>query len=274
MKKIAFIFFILFTLIQSGRAQTVEKKLALGFSITKNLYVGDYGGNGIYDFGHSELFNGYLAYGFSLGIYISPAIEFGFNGNYGDYGYYNSKDFIETYYKGVDSWFNSFLTLKYQLTTSIKYKFHFINDEDRFTPFLTIGMGIAGYARNTSKDKPINPETGEVTSPRGDFTGSDILFPVGFGLRYRLTDRIGLQYQYNYNLTGSDNHDTHMGGSPGQPNYEFEHKLPGNDAFGEHIFSITYALDIDPTYDRHNTWRSTKYKGYKDDGWKTYRYRR
>ena len=201
MKKIASIFFILFTLIQISHGQTVDKKLALGFSITKNLYVGDYGGNGFLDLGHSELLGGYSSYGFTLGFYVSPSIEFGFNGNYGDYGYMNTTDYMNSLgnqWIGVDRP-NSFLTLKFQITSSLKYKFHFINDNDRLIPFLSAGLGIAGYARNTGKDKPINPDTGQPTSPRGDFTGSDIILPFGFGVRYRLTDRIALQYQYNYN---------------------------------------------------------------------------
>ncbi len=274
MKKNSLLIFILFLLIPIGKSQTLDKKLAFGFSIGKNLYVGDYGGNGVIDFGHTEPRVSYTSYGLSLGLYISPAIELGIQANYGDYGYYNSKDFIVQNYKGVDSWFNSFLTVKYQATTSIKYKFHFLNDEDKFLPFLSVGMGVAGYARNTSRDKPINPDDGSVTAPRGDFKGTDLIIPFGFGVRYRLSGKTAIQYQYLYNLTNADNHDTHMSGSPGNANYDFEHQKAGNDAFGEHIFTITYSIDIDPTYDKVNVWRTTRYKGYKDDGWKTYRYRK
>ena len=276
MKKSHIIIFILFLLIQIGKSQTVERKLAVGFSISKNLYVGDYGGNGIYDFGHSEFTQGYLSYGLSLGVYISPAIEFGIQGNYGDYGYFNSIDYtiqqIRPKFGKVDAP-NNFLTIKYQATTSIKYKFHFLNENDRFTPFLSIGMGLAGYTRNTSRDKPINPDNGSITAPRGNFEGTDLLIPFGFGFRYMLSEKISIQYQYLYTLTNSDIHDTHMSGSPGAPNYDFEHNKKGNDAFGEHVFSVTYSFDIDPTFDKYNPWRTTRYKGYKSKSWKSYRYR-
>jgi len=54
MKKNSLLIFILFLLIPIGKSQTLDKKLAFGFSIGKNLYVGDYGGNGVIDFGHTE----------------------------------------------------------------------------------------------------------------------------------------------------------------------------------------------------------------------------
>ena len=268
MKKSHIIIFILFLLIQIGKSQTVERKLAVGFSISKNLYVGDYGGNGIFDFGHTEFTQGYLSGGLSLGLYISPAIELGIQANYGDYGYWNTDDFTNQYIKpiygdvGVPC---SFLAMKYQATTSIKYKFHLINEDDHFVPFITVGMGVAGYARNTVKDHG--------TYPRLDDKGIDLIVPFGAGFKYMFSDKIAIQYEYHYNITNSDIHDTHVSNVLGNPDGDFEHNKPGNDAFGEHVFSIIYTFDIDPTFDRYNPWRTTKYKGYKKASWKNYKYR-
>ena len=272
MKKILILFFILFTLVQTGKSQTAEKRLAVGFSISKNLYVGDYGGNGILDIGHTEMSQGYLSFGLSFAGYISRSIDFGIQANYGDYGYFNTVDFTKQKLPGVDAP-NSFLAIKYQATTSIKYKIHFINEDDKFVPFLTLGMGIAGYARNTAKDKPINPDNGEVTSPRLNDRGTDLIVPFGGGFKYRLSEKIAIQYQYLYNLTNSDIHDTHMGSSPGVPNYDLEHRKPGNDAFGEHVFSVILSIST-PTFDKNNIWKKQGYKPYQSDNWKTYRYRK
>ena len=272
MKKLYLLFFLLFTLVQTGITQTAEKKLAVGFSISKNLYVGDYGGNGISDFGHAEMSQGYLSFGLSLAGYISRSIDFGIQANYGDYGYFNAVDFTKQNLPGVDAP-NSFLAIKYQATSSVKYKIHFINEDDRFVPFLTVGMGIAGYARNTAKDKPINPDNGEVTSPRLNYKGTDLIIPFGGGFKYRLSEKIAIQYQYLYNLTNSDVHDTHMGGQSGSPNYDFEHKKAGNDAWGEHVFSLIFSIST-PSFDRNNIWKKQGYKPYQNDNWKTYRYRK
>lgn len=256
---------------QVVKSQTNENKLAVGFSIGKNLYIGDYGGNGIVDFGHSELSQGYLYYGLSLGMYLSPALEFGFQTNYGDYGYFNSADYSTQNYPGVDAP-NSFITIKYQATASLKYKFNFSYNSD-IVPFLSVGMGLAGYSRNLAKDKDVNPETGEKTSPRGTFDGTDLIIPIGFGIRYQLSNDIGIQYQYNYNFTNNDTHDTHMSGKLNTPNYDFEHRSAGNDAFGEHIITILYSFDLGLYSDGPTSWKKQKYRGYKPNSWKSYNYR-
>ena len=276
MKKFYLLFFILFTLVQMGKTQTAEKKLAVGFSISKNLYVGDLGGNGFFDAGHTEMSQGYLSFGLSLVGYVSRSIDIGIQANYGDYGYFNTVDYTNQYirpiYGNVDAP-NNFLAIKYQVTTAIKYKIHFVNEDDKFVPFLTVGMGIAGYARNTAKDKPINPDNGEVTSPRLNDTGTDLIVPFGGGFKYKLSDKISIQYQYLYNLTSSDIHDVHMSSGPGSPNGNLEFSKPGNDAWGEHVFSVILSINT-PSFDRNNVWKKQGYKPYQSDNWKTYRYRR
>ena len=272
MRKLYLLFFILFILVQAGISQSSEKKIAVGFSISKNLYVGDYGGNGIYDFGHTEMAQGYLSFGVILGGYVSRSVDFGIQANYGDYGYFNSADFSKQNLKGVDAP-NSFLAIKYQATAAIKYKFHFINEDDKFVPFLTIGMGVAGYARNTAKDKPINPDNGEITNPRLNDKGTDLIVPFGGGFKYILSEKVAIQYHYLYNITSSDLHDTHMGGLSNTPNYIFEHRKPGNDIWGEHVFSVIFSIST-PSFDKNNVWKKQGYKPYQKDSWKTYRYRK
>ncbi len=265
------ILLLLVLLVQIAKSQTNENKLAVGFSLGKNLYVGDYGGNGIIDFGHSEPSQGYLYYGLSLGIYLSPALEFGFQSNYGDYGYFNSIDYTNLNYPGVDAP-NNFLAIKYQASTSLKYKFHFSDDDD-IIPFVSVGMGLAGYTRNLAKDKDVNPETGEKTAPRGNFDGIDLIIPIGLGIRYQISNNVAIQYQYNYNFTNNDTHDTHMSGKLNTLNYDFEHRSAGNDAFGEHIITILYSFDLGLYYNDSKSWKKSKYKGYKANSWKSYNYR-
>ena len=279
MKKVCLFFFILFTLVQSGKTQTTDRKLAVGFSISKNLYVGDYGGNGFSDAGHTEMNQGYLSYGLSLAKYISRYFDLGFQANYGDYGYFNTVDYTNQYirpvYGKVDAP-NNFIAIKYQTTASLKYKIHFINEDDKFMSFVTVGMGFAGYARNTAKDKPINPENGQVLYKRLNEKGIDLILPFGIGFKFKFSDKLAIQYQYIYNLTNSDIHDIHMSGV--QPdnstqNSNFEHNKAGNDAFGEHVISIIYSIKT-PSFDKNNVWKKQDYKEYQSDNWKTFRYRK
>ena len=272
MKKLYLLIFILFTLVQTGISQTAERKIAVGFSVSKNQYVGDYGGNPFLDAGHSELPMGYLSYGFSVTRYFSRKIDFSIQANYGDFGYWNTADYMKQNFKGVDAP-ASVIAIKYQAAASIKYKFQLVNEDDIFMPFLTLGMGIAGYDRNVAKDKPINPDTGLKTSVRFDPDGSDLIVPIGAGFNFKITDLFVLQYQFLYNLTSNDNHDTHMAGSPGNLNYDFEHRVPGNDAFGEHVISIMVTIPT-PSFDHTNVWKKQGYRAYQEDNWKTFRYRK
>ena len=218
MKKTFFIIFILFLLIQISKSQTVERKLAVGFSISKNLYVGDYGGNGIFDFGHTEFNQGYLSLGMSVSTNLSPSFDIGFQGNYGDYGYWNTA-------------YTNFLAMKYEASIFTHYKFnnsYIFSKNSRLSPFLLAGIGLSGYERNTIKDSI-------GYSPRGNFSGIDLIIQVGFGFKYEISGELAIQYQYLYNFTNHDYHDQHQAGAdPFISN--------ANDAFGELLFKLLASI--------------------------------
>jgi hypothetical protein len=289
--------FILLALVQFGQAQTADSRIAFGLSGAKTLYVGDYsvggsgivgdnsfgsGGNGIYDFGHTELYIlanpkfpiGYWSSGFSLNTYLSSSFDLGIQEFYGDYGYFNSDK-------------ENFIAMKFETSIFAHYKFnngYILAQNAKLSPFLSVGFGMASYYRNF-KDK---------FGSRGNFTGIDFIVPLGAGIKYQFSDKFAFQYQYLYNFTNSDIHDQHMGGTG------IESSKKGNDAWGEHILSVIYSIKT-PYFDKivprkshsdnkTNSWKppvvnrklqsdnktnswKPRYE-YKDNSWKSHGYRK
>jgi len=275
--------FILLTLVQFGQAQTADRRIAFGISGEKTLYVGDYGGNGIYDFGRSEILilgiqgfpTGYWSGGFSFNTYLSSSFDLGIQGFYGEYGYFIS---------GTEN----FLAMKFETSLFAHYKFnngYILAQNAKLSPFLSVGFGMASYGRDSWKDYG--------KGPRGNFSGIDFIVPLGAGFKYQITNKFAFQYQYLYNFTNSDIHDQHSGAS-------IESSKPGNDAWGEHIFSVIYSIRT-PFFDKivpkkssfdnkANSWKPTvvrKKPQYEDnsnrwksqyeynaDGWKSHGYKK
>ncbi len=278
--------FILLTFVLFGQAQTADSRIAFGLSGVKTLYIGDYGGNGIYDFGYSEMRIlgvsifpiGYWSGGFFFNTYLSSSFDVGIQGFYGDYGYWLNKD-------------SNFIAMKFETSLFAHYKFnngYILAQNAKLSPFLSFGFGMAGYSRNNGKDYGLR------NVPRGNFTGIDFIVPLGAGFKYQITNKFAFQYQYLYNFTNSDIHDQHMVGAG------IESSKHGNDAWGAHIFSVIYSIRT-PYFDKivpgkssfdnkANSWKPTvvrkkpqyednsnRWKSqyeYKDDGWKSHGYKK
>ncbi|MDP4238732.1 MAG: thrombospondin type 3 repeat-containing protein [Bacteroidota bacterium] len=192
-------------------AQTADSKVAIGLYGGKNEYVGDLG-NGILDFNQT----GYWFGGASLSAYLSRSFDIGIQGNYGDYGYLITA--------GPR---NNFWGRKFEGTLFGHYKLnngYLFNENSKLSPFLELGVGMAGYKVGTKQ------------SPRINADGYDFLVPVGGGLKYQFNRTIALQYKFIYNFTNQDKRDNIIARN-------------NNDAFVEHslgiIFSFGGAKDTD-----------------------------
>ncbi|MEA4936687.1 MAG: OmpA family protein [Paludibacter sp.] len=193
-------------------AQTADSKFAIGLNAISSEYNGDYG-SGIWNFDRF-----YPGGGLSLGMYLNPSFDLGLQGNFGNYGY-------------IKDAANRFFGNKFDMSLLGRYKFnngYILKETAKFYPFLTAGIGFATYSR-ASNDVGASPT---IITP-----GADFIIPVGAGLKYQITDRFALQYQYLYNFTNHDNRDENRGAS--QPIYATK---AGNDAFGEHMFSLIFSL--------------------------------
>ncbi|MGB4415048.1 MAG: OmpA family protein [Paludibacter sp.] len=206
MKQKSFYILILLAFLQLGFAQTADKKFAIGLNGISTKYIGDLGGNAFTDFTFSQYCLGYFGGGISLNYYLSPSFDLGINGNYGLYGAYHNFS-------------SKFLSTKFESSLFGHYKLnngYIISKDSKWSPFLSLGVGFASY--------------GEVKDYAGwaDYDGTDIIVPVGAGVKYQITDAFAVQYQYNYNFTNADNHDKVTGGK--------------NDAFGEHLLGVVFSL--------------------------------
>ena len=204
-------------------AQTTDIKLAFDLGVVKNEYNGDYG-NGIFNF-KQQL---YPSAGISLGYYLSPSFNIGLRSSFGDYGFRESN---VNYFRGR----------KLDASLYTQYKFnngYILRESARFYPFFTIGLGVANYSINSSIDKS---ESTPSLYPTIITKGVDLILPVGAGLKYQITDRFAVQYQYLYSFTNRDNHDENRGpklfGSVNHPFYK-----AGDDTYGQHIFSFVFSL--------------------------------
>ncbi len=207
--KIKYIVFIgIISSIQFSNARTTGKMFALGFNLTKTEYNGDYG-NAIWNFNVTD----YLCGGLSFVVNLNPSFDLSLQGNYGSYGY----DVI------YDSQRN-FLAYKLDLSTLLHYKLnngYLLNEDIKISPFLSLGIGYASYSRDNRFD------TG--TPPRVNVGRPDFIIPFGGGLQYMISNNFALKYQYLYYLTNNDKHDNNI-------------IKPGNDAFGQHLFSVMYLF--------------------------------
>jgi outer membrane protein OmpA-like peptidoglycan-associated protein len=208
-----------FVALQFTNAQTADHKFVVGVSALRTEYNGDYG-NGIIDFRQSMN----PGIGLTLSYYLSPSFNIGLQGTYGDYGYTTN---------GNES--DMFIGRKLDASLFTHYQFdngYILKKESNFSPFLSLGLGFATYATSNSA----TPYPTIITD------GVDLILPFGVGLKYRITQRIAIQYQYIYTLTNSDVHDQNKSG--GIVNTYFgtlnHPNKPGPDQFGQHIFSIIF----------------------------------
>jgi len=204
-------------------AQTPDYKFAIGVNVIRNEYNGDYG-NGIFNSGQVMNPSG----GVSFAYYLNPSFNIGIQGNYGKY----------TYFEDV---INNFKGQKLDASLYTQYKLnngYFFSKNSKLSPFISVGIGLAQYGIDTRIDK-----SGENPAiyPNIIVGGLDITVPLGVGFKYQITSQFAIQYQYLYNLTNSDVHDQNRSG--GIVNTVFgtdahPYSKPGNDAFGQHVFSF------------------------------------
>lgn len=208
----------------SVSAQRADSKLALGVNFNYSDYVGDLG-NDVFDF--SQLLR--EGVGASLGLYMNPSFDAVFQGNWGKFGYF--KDDLD-----------NFSGDKLDLTVSTHYKFdngYIFPEESRFSPFISLGVGIVSYLRSSSNPEPEAPEIIEV---------NNMTIPLGVGLKVRVSDVFAVQYKVQHHFTTGDRvdevrvlgHNTDTDGNIILPVYE---NKKGNDAFINHMFSLVFSFN-------------------------------
>lgn len=120
--------------------------------------------------------------------------------------------------KGADSKSNgahksrnlSFESDVIDLSVSLEYSLLDLNTY-KFTPYLTAGVGVmfySPYAYSTTGTKQKLRELGTEGQGFAGFPNlynkADIQIPLGIGLKYVLSPRVLLQFEFNYRITGTD----------------------------------------------------------------------
>lgn len=212
---------------QFAIAQTADYKFSVGLNVLNTEYDGDYGSS-IFNF--QQRMN--IGLGLSLGYYLNPSFDLGLQANYGEYGYFENS-------------INYFHGMKMDMSLYTRYKLnngYIFSKDSRIVPFISAGIGFATYGIDPKFDKSgVNSSL----NPTIIVPGVDLVIPLGVGLKYQVTNDFALQYQYLYNFTNSDVRDQNRSGGVvntifGTPAHPTEKK--GNDAFGQHIFSLVFSF--------------------------------
>ena len=216
MKKKNLLLFGCMSMVLFVSAQTADNKIALGLNYVKNEYNGDYG-NGMFKFGDIKWYN---AGGVSLAAFLNHSFDLGLQGSFGNYGF-------------RESVINQFSGSKLDLSLYTHYKLnngYILSKESKLSPFLSLGLGFASYGTNNDA----TPWPTIITK------GTDLILPLGAGLKYQFTSSFAIQYQYLYVYTNADNHDENrhiVFGTSAHPSYKH-----GYDVYGQHWLGLVFSL--------------------------------
>lgn len=234
--KIKIGFLLTFALLaELSYGQTASSKYAIGVNLLKSEYNGDLGSS-LWNFKPTTYYGG----GLSFAKYLNPSFDLGILGNYGDYGFANDQI----------SYANSFNSRKLDLSLFGHYKLnngYILKESSKLSPFLSLGLGFASYARNGAYD---------ASATQRVIPGTDIIVPLGAGLKYQITDKFALQYQYLYSITNHDIRDKNKGISGA-------YQKSGNDAIGQHLLGVVFSFgkpkdtDKDGVADKFDTCAET-----------------
>ncbi len=171
MKKLLLLLFCLSSLFLVN-AQNAENRWSLEAQFGKNEYNGDIVNN---FFKWNKTF--YELGGIGLNHYLNKSFDLGLLGTYGRYGGYRNPLVGFIGYK-----FDGSLLLKYKLNNG-----YILSEKAFIAPYLTAGAGFAS-----------------IPSGMSIVEGTNLIIPMGVGIKFNITKNFALQYQSLFNLNYSD----------------------------------------------------------------------
>lgn len=196
MKRNFLLLIICMALFSHLSAQNEDKKWAIGVHGGKIEYNGDLG-NGIFN-----LNKAYYGFGaLTIDRYISPSFDLGLNFSYGTYGFFKNPNERMLGKKTDGS-----LILAYKLNNG-----KILSTDSKLAPSLNLGIGSAMYSGNKINEN-----------------GSDIIIPLGIGLKYNFNKWLAAKYMFTYNFTDGDFRDKMITGS--------------NDKFAKHTLGLIVSF--------------------------------
>ena len=196
-KIVAFVFFIIVSVsVDAQLEETFSHRGEYGFSVGLGHYFGDLNPNA--SIGHPK-FAASIFFLRQINNYVGIRV----NGNYTFLGY--SDSYSKNIIQKVRNL--SFNTEVYELSVTGNFnffKFFPVIPQYRFTPYLSAGLGAIYFNPYTSlkgQTYDLNPlKTEGQTSP---YSLVSWVVPIGFGLKYNVTDRINVFSEFTYRFTGT-----------------------------------------------------------------------
>ncbi|MFZ4455728.1 MAG: OmpA family protein [Bacteroidales bacterium] len=199
---------LLFSSFIIGSAQNVDQKWSLELQLGKNEYYGDLQNQWLFK---DKVKDYHYLGGIALNHYLNKSFDLGLAGTYGRWAGTIPSSNYNTRFSGI--LLDGSLNLKLKLNNG-----YFLKENAKLAPFITAGIGYANFS-NYKDNKNTNPEA-----------GSNIIIPIGAGLKYNLTKSIALQYLLTHNFNLSDRRDNIL-------------KMDGkNDNFLRHTLSIVFSF--------------------------------
>jgi outer membrane protein OmpA-like peptidoglycan-associated protein len=216
-----------------ANAQTALNKYSLDLNLVKNEYSGDVTSM-LFNFSYPN-----IGAGLTLNRYLDKSFNVGAETSFGEYGYY-FKEVTLADPTGV--WLMKGNKLDFNLFGSYKFNNGYILPvESKLAPFVSVGLGLAGYFEKPSLKKLGN-------DPQIITKGIDLIIPLGAGVSYNISKKLSIQYKYLFNITNRDYRDmvrttvTDPDLVPVDFLRDKYSSIKSSDSFGKHLISIRYQL--------------------------------
>lgn len=194
-------------------AQNADNKVAVTLYGGLNQYNGDLG-NGLKSFTPLNPLGA-----LSLSTYVSPSFDLGVQGSYGKYAF--SGSYLEPVLNVMKD--VNFSGAKYEGFMHLDYKFangYILSKNAFIQPFLTAGIGLAGYKGTNINTFPM-----------------DLITPFGAGLKFKLSENVALTYKFLYTFTNHDEHDNYA-----RSDAKYDMFGTKSDAYGEHLLGVVFSF--------------------------------
>lgn len=198
---------VLFCLCHSVLAQyeSYKQEGEFGFQIGTAHYFGDLNPN-------SRLNRPKIAGGIFFRRQVNDYVALRISGNFAQLGYSDVYEKENEFRRRRNLSFNTNVWELLLQGDFNFFRFNPTNPDERFTPYLTFGMGVIGfnpYAYLGNKKyylQPLGTEgQGSALYPdRKPYSTTTVAFPIGFGIKYAINNQLNINFEIAQRLTMTD----------------------------------------------------------------------
>lgn len=172
-------------------AQNIDNKWSIELQGGRNEYYGDLEKQFFFK-GDPHLFGG-----LSLNHYLSRTFDLGISSTAGKWAGAATATYYTIKFSGI--LIDGSVNLKFKLNNG-----WVLSENSKLAPYITAGLGF-GYFGNYIAYPWANPNnTLAAATQANPKSGSNIVIPIGVGLKYNFSKKVALQYQLTFNANQSD----------------------------------------------------------------------